>query len=73
MKQEDIAVKLYFAIQDGKQCSVEEQPITSIQGERMEYYVRIDGNKYRINKDMAISAIRHGAKHNRLERLYQFS
>jgi hypothetical protein len=73
MTQEEIAVKLFCAMQDGKRCLVEEQPIASVRGDRKDFFLRIENERFKISEAMAASAIRHGAKHHKLEKLYQFS
>jgi hypothetical protein len=72
MKNQDIAVKLFEALQDGKRCAVEVQPITSTRGDREDFYLRIDGKRTKVSKKLAVNAIHWGLYVNTLERQYQF-
>jgi hypothetical protein len=58
MKLQDIAVALYEAIEDGKQCGVEVQPITTIRGDRKYYYLRIEDKRYRVSEKVALNAMK---------------
>lgn len=73
MSIQEIAVALYEALQDGKKCVVEVQPIASTKGDRECYYLRIDGNRHKVSKEIAINAIKWHVPVTTLEKKYNFS
>lgn len=73
MTHEEIAVKLFCAMQDGKRCHVEVQPIASVRGDRKDFYFSIDEKRFKVNEELAVNAIKWGLTCHELEKLYQFS
>lgn len=73
MKLQDIAVALFEALQDGKKCLVEVQPITSVRGDREYYYFRIDGARHQVSKEIALNAIKWNIPMTTIERKYNFN
>lgn len=73
MTYEQLAVKLYEALQDGKKCLVEVQPITSVGGDRKYYYLIIDGVRHQVSKAIALNAIKWNVNMTTLERKYNFN
>jgi hypothetical protein len=73
MKLQDIAVALFEALQDGKKCLVEVQPITSAGGDREYYYLRIDGARHHVSKEIALNAMKWKVPMTTIESKYNFT
>lgn len=54
----ELSIALYEALQDGVPCQVEIQPIKYVDRDMEDYYLRINGKRYKISKRIAVNAIR---------------
>lgn len=67
----DIAVSLFEALQDGKKCAVEIQPIREVAKDSKKYYLRIDGKRHSVSEKIATNAIAWKVPVVQLDRQYR--
>lgn len=73
MNVTEIAVALFEALQDGKKCSVEIQPIREVEKDSNKYYLRIDGKRHKVSEKIAVNAIKWNVPIEYLPRIYKLS
>lgn len=58
MKQDAVAVKLYEAIQDGKDCYIEDRVVSSPIKDKKKFFVHVDGRTYPVSRKFVLNAIK---------------
>lgn len=73
MKLNELAVSLFEAIQDGKHCAVEVQPIREVGKDYEQYFIRIDGKRQKVSEKFATNAIQWNVPVVYLDKIYKLA